>query len=80
MTIKIYVNWDNSEVISEADYEKLKEETKKEPDEIALDDYLTNNYSITEILLTSNEKREEILSAFVDFYLSDNWEMNEIEV
>lgn len=80
MTIKIYVNWDNSEVISEADYEKLKEETKKEPDEVALDDYLTNNYSITEILLTSNEKREEILSAFVDFYLSDNWEMNEIEV
>lgn len=80
MTVKVYVNWAEEEVVSEAEYKKLKEAYIKEPDEYELSRYLMDNHDMISIFFLNEKEKEEILNDFVDEFLDEYWEMVELEV
>lgn len=68
MTIKIFVDWQNEEIITEEEYDKR---TREMAEELRIDDslfyeFLEENYSHSELWKADEEQRAKIMERWID--------------
>ena len=65
MKIKVYVDWNNKEILSEKDYKEFKNRKVNEmadtyfEDKYSLEEFLSDNYNYADIFNMTNEEKEE---------------------
>ena len=72
MTIKIYVDWDENDIINEAEYEKIIEEDAKEmaSDNYELNEWLNENYQASDIFNWSDAERKKAKKLWEEYCIS----------
>ena len=67
--MKVYVNWQTKEIISQAHYYRLiaATATEYEADDGLLDDYLEDRYTSLELFRMPEEERTEVRSDFAEW-------------
>lgn len=68
MTIKIYVNWRDEEILTESEYNERAREMAKDArtDDFDFSWFLESNYSHRELWEANEEKRAQIMERWVD--------------
>ena len=68
MTIKIYVNWRDEEVLTEDEYNELVREMAEDlrTSDYNFSEFLEDNYSHRELWEADEERRAEIMEHWVD--------------
>lgn len=68
MTIKVFVNWWNKEILTEEEYKKRAEEMAEErrTDDYSFSEFLENHYSHRELWEANEKERATIMECWVD--------------
>lgn len=74
MKVKVYVDWDENEIINEAEYEKVIAEDAKKlmSDDYELDEWLgaVEEYNRIEIFNFSDEDKQKVRAAWEEYCIS----------
>lgn len=69
MKIKLYVDWDNHQVLNQDQYEERLSEAADElfADDNCLAEWLDENFTLLDIFQAGEAKKEEIRADFIDY-------------
>jgi uncharacterized protein YeeX (DUF496 family) len=85
--VKVYVNWNKREVLTEDEYKELREQKTRNlfDDEDEFKDWLNSDYSASEIFEMTAEERLEIQKRWDDYCINEtqdnlDYEWDEIDL
>lgn len=76
MTIKVFVDWWNKEILTEEEYNKRAREMAEEyrTDDYSFSEFLENRYSHRELWEATEKERATIMECWVDQCLDDAYD------
>ena len=76
MTIKVFVDWLNKEILTKEEYNKLAREMAEEhrTDDYSFSEFLENHYTHRELFEANEKERATIMECWVDRCLEDAYD------